>query len=156
MKTSESQEANYLIFLTEEYYSLLPPANEVCEGYVFTPVCQSFCSQGGSASVHAGIADPQDQETPSPGPDPPGTRPPPREQTLPPCSACWESGRYVSYWNAYIFVHQSFQWRIHENYMKKKIWPKGRSAGPKICLYRTATLCNLHYEQKNCTKSSMS
>ena len=26
---------------------LLPPANEVCEGYVFTPVCQSFCSQGG-------------------------------------------------------------------------------------------------------------
>ena len=29
----------------------LPPANEVCEGYVFTPVCQSFCSRGeGSAS----------------------------------------------------------------------------------------------------------
>ena len=25
----------------------LPPANEVCEGYVFTPVCQSFCSWGG-------------------------------------------------------------------------------------------------------------
>ena len=25
----------------------LPPANEVCEGYAFTPVCQSFCSQGG-------------------------------------------------------------------------------------------------------------
>ena len=25
----------------------LPPANEVCEVYVFTPVCQSFCSQGG-------------------------------------------------------------------------------------------------------------
>ena len=24
----------------------LPPANEVCEGYVFTPVCQSFCSRG--------------------------------------------------------------------------------------------------------------
>ena len=27
----------------------LPPANEVCEGYVFTPVSQSFCSQGGCA-----------------------------------------------------------------------------------------------------------
>ena len=27
--------------------SFLPPANEVCEGYVFTPVSQSFCSQGG-------------------------------------------------------------------------------------------------------------
>ena len=26
---------------------LLPPANEVCEGYVFTRVCQSFCSWGG-------------------------------------------------------------------------------------------------------------
>ena len=26
---------------------LLPAANEVCEGYVFTHVCQSFCSQGG-------------------------------------------------------------------------------------------------------------
>ena len=26
---------------------LLPPANEVYEGYVFTPVCQSFCSGGG-------------------------------------------------------------------------------------------------------------
>ena len=38
---------------------LLPPANKVCTGYVFTPVCQSFCSQGGmSASVHAGIHTP--------------------------------------------------------------------------------------------------
>ena len=25
----------------------LPPAKEVCEGYVFKPVRQSFCSQGG-------------------------------------------------------------------------------------------------------------
>ena len=28
----------------------LPPTNEVCEGYVFTPVCQSFCSQGGGGA----------------------------------------------------------------------------------------------------------
>ena len=35
--------------------TLLPPANEVCEGYVFTPVCQSFCSRGGSASSGACI-----------------------------------------------------------------------------------------------------
>ena len=27
-------------------FLLLPPANEVCEGYVFTRVCQSFCSGG--------------------------------------------------------------------------------------------------------------
>ena len=26
---------------------LLPPASKVCKGYVFTPVCKSFCSQGG-------------------------------------------------------------------------------------------------------------
>ena len=26
---------------------LITAGNEVCEGYVFTPVCQSFCSQGG-------------------------------------------------------------------------------------------------------------
>ena len=26
---------------------LLPPTNEVCEDYVFTRVCQSFCSRGG-------------------------------------------------------------------------------------------------------------
>ena len=35
------------------FWTYLPPANEVCEGYVFTSVCQSFCSQGGvPAQVH--------------------------------------------------------------------------------------------------------
>ena len=34
--------------MTKEFFlTFLPPANEVCEGYVFTPVCQSFCSQEG-------------------------------------------------------------------------------------------------------------
>ena len=37
---------------------LLPPANQVCEGYVFTPVSQSFCSReaGGmrGGGVHGG------------------------------------------------------------------------------------------------------
>ena len=32
----------------------LPPANEVCEGYVFTRVCQSFCSWGGVRGCGAG------------------------------------------------------------------------------------------------------
>ena len=32
-------------------YSSLPPANEVCERYVFTSVCQSFCSRGGGGVV---------------------------------------------------------------------------------------------------------
>ena len=35
-------------------WGLLPPANEVCEGYVFTPVCQAFCSQGGGACMVGG------------------------------------------------------------------------------------------------------
>ena len=33
---------------------LLPSATKLQQGNVFTPVCQSFCSQGVSASVHAG------------------------------------------------------------------------------------------------------
>ena len=41
----------------------LPPANEVCEGYVFILVYQSFCSRGVSASVHAGIH-PREQTPP--------------------------------------------------------------------------------------------
>ena len=31
-------------------YWYLPPANVVCEGYVFTGVCHSFCSQGGGVA----------------------------------------------------------------------------------------------------------
>ena len=45
----------------------LLPANEGCEGYVFTPVCHSV--HRGSASVHDGIADPLL------GTDPSGGRP---------------------------------------------------------------------------------
>ena len=37
--------------ITYRCRGLLSPANEVCEGYVFTPVFQSFCSQGGSTWV---------------------------------------------------------------------------------------------------------
>ena len=55
---------NYVVdgnnYMNNAFTRLLPPTNEVYEGYVFTPVCQSFCSRGGggeSASVHAGIAD---------------------------------------------------------------------------------------------------
>ena len=55
-------------------YKLLPPATKLRQGNVFTPVCQSFCSQ-----------------TPPPGQTPPGqTIPPPPEQTPPP-SACWDT-----------------------------------------------------------------
>ena len=33
------------------HVTLLPPANVVCEGYVFTGVCHSFCSQGRGVCV---------------------------------------------------------------------------------------------------------
>ena len=104
----------------------LPPANELCEGYVFTPVCQSFCSLGGVP----GQVPPPDQVppptryTPTPqdqvhpvGPGTllgPGTPPGPGtylSEVFPPLrsSTCWEiratSGRYASYWNAFLFKY---------------------------------------------------
>ena len=60
--------------------NLLPSANEVCEGYVFTPVI--LFTVGESASVHAWIPTPLpgSRHPPSrpdpPGPDPPRTRHP--------------------------------------------------------------------------------
>ena len=44
---------------------LLPPANEVCEGYVFTGVCLSV-HRGVSAPLHAGIHTPPGQTPPCP------------------------------------------------------------------------------------------
>ena len=64
---------------------LLLPANEACEGYVFTPVCQSFSSWGVCLSacwdtlpgaLH-GADIPQTRY-------PPGANPPPGPVTLPP------------------------------------------------------------------------
>ena len=99
----------------------------ICEGYVFTPVCLSVQSKGVSASVHTGIhppgvdtprevETPQEQtpprkQTPFSGSrHPPGKQTPPREADTPLRSACWEirvtSGRYASYWNAYLFLFQ--------------------------------------------------
>ena len=70
------------------------PQRSCGQGNIFTPVCHSFCSQGGSASVHAGIPPeqtppwsrhPPEQTSPRtrpPGADTPGSRHPP-EQTPP-------------------------------------------------------------------------
>ena len=47
------------------HFHLLPPANEVCQGYVFTPVCQSFCSQAGvPGQVHPQAGTPPGQVHP--------------------------------------------------------------------------------------------
>ena len=71
----------------------LPPANEVCEGYVFTPVCQSFCSQEGCLpQCMLGYTHPHPlgADTP-PGADTPGNRHTPGADT-PPCTV--HAGRY--------------------------------------------------------------
>ena len=77
-----------LYFPTLTQVLFIPPANEVCDGYVFTPVCHSVHRRRGCLPqcmlryTHPG-------------------------QTTPGSSACWEirstSGRYASYWNAYLF-----------------------------------------------------
>ena len=125
------------------------PQRSCGQGNIFTPVCHSFCSQGGrgSASMHAGI--PPREQIPPGADQPPRTRPttpprpgrPPRNrQTLPqsrhppdqadpppgpdrlpppPGKADFSirstSGRYASYWNAFLFCKF-----FAENCMKMK------------------------------------
>ena len=60
------------------------PQTMLWKGNVFTPVCQSFCSQGGSAPVHAGIP----CHPPSPDRHPPQADSP--MQTLPWADTPWE------------------------------------------------------------------
>ena len=87
---------------TKQDHSLLPPANEVCEGYVFTGVCLST----GGCLPRCLWAD-------TPRQTPPGHPP-----LLP--SACWDtppctvhagirstSGRYASHWNAFLSFMKS-------------------------------------------------
>ena len=80
--------------------SFYRPQRSCGQGNIFTPVCHSFCSQGGrgSASVHAGISPweqtpPQEQTPPRTRPPqeqtpldqtPPGSRHPPGPDTTPP------------------------------------------------------------------------
>ena len=67
------------------------PQRSCGQGNIFTPVCHSFCSQGGSASVHAGIPPPRPGRPPQTRltpprdqADPPGTRQTPLDQADPP------------------------------------------------------------------------
>ena len=98
----------------------LPPANLVCEGYVFTGVCLSTGGEGGwrtppwmenptppDGEPSPGWRTPPWMENPPDGepPTPPRWRPPRMETPLdgepPPLSMC---GRYASYWNAFLFL----------------------------------------------------
>ena len=59
---------------------LLQPANKVCEGYVFTLVCQSFCSQGGGPGYTSQEGTPWAGTPPCAG-TPPGQLDPPGRYT---------------------------------------------------------------------------
>ena len=115
------------MFVYYNEYLLLPPANEVCEGYAFTRVCHSVHRWWGvclracwdTIPRPPGPGTPQDQvPPPGPGtpprtrhplgsrPSPPGSRHPCWEQTPPlgtgsppPHSDCWEI-RSTSGWYA--------------------------------------------------------
>ena len=77
---------------------LLPPANEVCEGYVFTRVCHSVHRGGTWAGipqqVHPTGQVPPWESTPWAGAPPPATVHARIRST---------SGRYASHWNAFLF-----------------------------------------------------
>ena len=64
---------------------LLPPANEVCEGYVFTPVCQSFCSRGKVCLSACWDSGPPKEQT-HPRADTPQSRHPPGADPYSPLS----------------------------------------------------------------------
>ena len=71
---------------------LLPSATKLQQGNAFTPACQSFCSQGPGGCL---------ADTP-PGRHPHGQTPRGRHLPPPPDGHC--SGRYASYWNAFLLI----------------------------------------------------
>ena len=59
---------------------ILPSANEVCEGYIFTPVCQSFCSKGGVCRSACWDTPPPPEPEANIHPGPEADTPPPPDQ----------------------------------------------------------------------------
>ena len=78
-----SDEESLIVKSPNLYY--YRPQRSCGQGNIFTPVCHSFCSQGGgSASVHAGMPPPP--RPPGAAPleqTPPGSRPPPEQTPRP-------------------------------------------------------------------------
>ena len=100
---------------------LLPAATKLGQGNIFTSVCQEFCPQGGGGCLpQCMLGYPPDQTPPPPRDQaprsrhPPGPGTPPRTRHTPPeqtppreadCSIRSTSGRYASYWNAFLFCN---------------------------------------------------
>ena len=119
---------------------LLPSANDVFIGNVFTPVCQSFCSRG-EGSTWAGTLPGQEHPPGQVHPTQPGTPPgryTPRQihplagtpsgrytpwqvhHPLAVHAGIWSTSRwYASYWNALLFVNvfPEFAKFSDENYL---------------------------------------
>ena len=132
---------------------LLPPANEVCDGYVFTRVCQSFCSWGGwgvSASVHDGTH----THCPLGSRHPPGGRPPQEADML------GDTGnkRAVRILLEYTLVQQYFiprfksdasgciHWKIATLWMKQQ--QASRLKSRWHCIWQSFVCRNCHYFTK--------
>ena len=122
--------------ISRDLFSLLPAATKLGQGNIFTPVCDSV-NRGGTWSGPRGgtwqtpprpgtppprdqtrhtppqTRPPQDQTPPQPGTPPllpPDQTPPPPDQT--PSRSSTTSGRYASYWNAFLFSDQfEFCWK---------------------------------------------
>ena len=98
---------------------LLPAATKLGQGNIFTSVCQEFCPQGGEGVCLSACWDTPPREQTPREQTPPRTRqtPLPREAGS---SIRSTSGRYASYWNAFLFSY-SFE---------EKIWPNNRLTPP--------------------------
>ena len=68
-------------FVLSNVTMFLPPVNEDCEGYIFTPVCQSFCSQRRVYTPWANTQAPS-QQTPLSKHPPPRQIPPALRDTV--------------------------------------------------------------------------
>ena len=104
-------------------FNIFTGRNEVVAKVIFLQV--SVCPQGGrvSASVHAGMPYPPPDGEPPRMENPPGWRTPPGGEPPPPeadSSIRSTSGRYASYWNAYLFLKSYCE--------KSQFWPIGGAA----------------------------
>ena len=132
--------------------SFLPAATKLGQGNIFTSVCQEFYPQSGREVVCLSACwdtppprsrhpHPWTRHTtthPPPGADTPRSRHPPRPGTplgadppdqahpLPPrgadCSIRSMSGRYASYWNAFLLTHDKTFTQMGYPYVFRDLW----------------------------------
>ena len=91
-------------------HCLLLPANEVCEGYVFTRV---YHSVPGGVSRPRPRVEVKESGQGGPGPHRGRSRPTPGGWCIPACTEAelppadnYRCGRYASYWNAFLFTYE--------------------------------------------------